>query len=519
MRREAEQLLALADAIDACLPEHRGLFLKPWRAKVQSVLSNPELETLQGENRLEALSLELRNLWLRYAHDNSAKLMMSPPHPEQKYLPDMTRIGYPYDRWLKPEILEQRLSDESAVPQGWSKTSVAFSSGMAAITSVLLHHRASASRYWPGVGTRLGIHWFGGYFEITRVLRLICDSTFQGRHHADQATLNAVVAKGLGDIVMIEPVAANLDLHVFDLDAFIHAWRQSITTDKSDTPRRPRIIVIDSSLVADTFPVHRLCEELGAKELGPDGPALVIDVRSGLKLDQQGLELSNVGLVTIYAHEHARFGKTGRIDLEDIADNLRLVRTSFGASLSGDEYAALSAPFFLNPASRTSHAQAVFANNAHFAAKVNDVLRPDTGLIRSVIHPSLKASLKANKDIPWAVSPFVNITYSGAGEGIEGSDLTRKFFNTVLKLEARNRELTFQSGSSFGFRAHRFEMGFVRGHKYDSLRVAIGARPGPSLDGVIDLFHHFASFDDMDALRAAYPGVLEKVTNATRPSP
>jgi hypothetical protein len=57
--------------------------------------------------------------------------------------------------------------------------------------------------------------------------------------------------------------------------------------------------------------------------------------------------------------------------------------------------------------------------------------------------------------------------------------------------EVRRRGLVFAKGGSFGFRGHRFET--VRpevGPPF--LRVAMGRRGGPSLEGILELFRTLA---------------------------
>ncbi|HEY9164275.1 MAG TPA: hypothetical protein VIN57_06660, partial [Magnetovibrio sp.] len=226
MRREAEHLIALADALTAALPAGEAAGLLAWRNQMRGWLNNPALETLQGEQALEALSLDLRYVWMRLAHAQSARYLMSPPHSDQKVLPDKSPMGYPYDRWLKPAFLEQRLNALHPAPDGWLGEAVVLSSGMAAIHTVLQHHRAIVDELWARPRGPVTLHWYGGYFEITRTLRLVCNSAFQARRHAAQETLLDIVRRGAGDMVLIEPVAADINLKVFDLDAFIAAWRE-----------------------------------------------------------------------------------------------------------------------------------------------------------------------------------------------------------------------------------------------------------------------------------------------------
>jgi len=490
MHLEAQRLLLLGDEISAFLPQGRAEFLRPWRGKVEAWIHHPELESLTGEQALHALALELRYRWLQHTHLQSDRYMMSPPHNQRKRLPDLQAFGFPYDRWLKPTYLERRLNAERAAPQGWKAESVVFSSGMSAITTVMQHHHATGDSFWPSPRKGLALHWFGGYFELMRAMRLVCVGGFKGRLHAKQETLNQAVAQGRDDIVLIEPVAADIDLDVFDLDAFIAAWKQRDV-------ERTCMVVVDTSLTGDAFPLHRLCTDTG-----PRPPALVVHLSSGLKLDQEGLELSNVGLVTLYMPDDENNASL----LNRVAESLRQARTTMGASLSEDEYAALSAPFFLSAPSLHRHAQAIFANNAKFAQALAPFAKTEGGLWTKIIHPSLSA----HKDKAWAVSPFVNLRYAHDRQTFAEADKegeARDVLRAVLEFEADKRGLVFQSGSSFGFRGHRFEMGFVRGVKYDSLRLAIGSRAGPSLDGVIQLFKDLAVYKDFAALREAYPGV------------
>jgi hypothetical protein len=60
-----------------------------------------------------------------------------------------------------------------------------------------------------------------------------------------------------------------------------------------------------------------------------------------------------------------------------------------------------------------------------------------------------------------------------------------------IAAEAAQRSLVFIKGGSFGFRGHRFETVRPSG-KPPFLRVAMGKRGGPSLDGIVEMFRSFA---------------------------
>jgi hypothetical protein len=75
----------------------------------------------------------------------------------------------------------------------------------------------------------------------------------------------------------------------------------------------------------------------------------------------------------------------------------------------------------------------------------------------------------------------------------------------ILEEEARNRRIQFDHGGSFGFRLHRFEAVIPDEHMGEPyLRIAMGARSGPSLHGVIDLMRDIAAEPDMKALESRF---------------
>jgi len=458
-------------------------FLTAWLTHAQAVQNSPMLETLDGERMVDDLALDLRRRWLQHCHKTSSTYMMSPPHTQAKYLSNGTRVHYPYERWLKPEALEARLLTQQPPPTGWNARAVVFANAMSAITTMFQTYRNRAAKLWPRPGTApLSLHWFGGYFEISRALELLCGGDFFARKHARQQTLCDAVARGEADLVLIEPVAANLKLEVFDLDAFVQAWQRRPAT------ARPCTLIIDTSLCADTFRGEDLCQKLATNP-----PALVVMVRSALKLDQHGLELANAGLVSLLARD----GEASSQALERFTATLRLARTTLGAGLSQNEQSALSVPFFLTPGALAVHTRAVFAHNRELAQRLNAAIATHNGVIDAVYHPSL-SPLNAH---PWAQAPYVNIHFQ------PDDDSARGFLRAVLEHEIKAQKLRFCSGSSFGFRSHRFEMGFAKGYKYTTLRVAMGARAGLSCEGVIGLFERLCAHRDFAALRAAYPHI------------
>jgi hypothetical protein len=171
------------------------------------------------------------------------------------------------------------------------------------------------------------------------------------------------------------------------------------------------------------------------------------------------------------------------------------MRTIQGTGLSMDEMCLLDAPFFLDPAQFTAYSHAVFHNNALLA----QAMAGPSGLFSRVVHPSLSAHAR----LPWAQAPFVVFHMHEDTLDVHGRLLA------IVAHEARQRKLCLQMGSSFGFRGHRFEVILPRlSDKRGLFKVAMGARSGPSRDGVIELFLELAALRNAGELRERWPHVV-----------
>jgi hypothetical protein len=238
--------------------------------------------------------------------------------------------------------------------------------------------------------------------------------------------------------------------------------------------------------VTGTWPTAKLLAALAPHR----PPVLVVEMRSALKLDQQGLELANAGVASLFTPASTP------TPAAETATLLRKMRTITGTGLSLAALAALDAPFALDRAQTRDHARAVFLSNALLASVL---ARRTGGLFARVVHPALAPAPRA----PWAQGPFVVCHLA------EDTLPHHGLLLAVVESEARRRGLCLARGSSFGFRGHRFETIIPRLSEQRGLfKIAMGARPGPSRDGVIELFTELAAYPDFAALRAAYPHLV-----------
>jgi hypothetical protein len=347
-----------------------------------------------------------------------------------------------------------------------------FNSGMGAMTCLLLVMR---SMYQPRVNRPLYMHGVGGYFEIMDLMSANHDELFRIEIMAEQQRLLESVVRGASQLIYIEPVSTVWSLDVLDQEKFLGAWRR-----RPANP--PTILVFDTTLTGNRFPIAEIMTRLQ-----PARPAVVIQVSSTLKLDQEGLEFSNAGLMSIYSLVQS--------GVADIAHRMRSFRAALGVGMTLEQIAALDYPGFLDPTISESHCDAVFHNNARLARELET---GDGLLFAARYHPALGGESASS----WAVAPFVNVRLNANSDAAD-----RVLLKHVLHAEAMQRGLPFVQGASFGFRAHRCETGIRDTSGYQTIRVSMGSRQGPSVDEVIRLLNEMSRLGALMTSGSATPGL------------
>jgi len=446
--------------------------LDRWReetAALHRLVPGPRLE-----RALDDAESGFRALWTAHAHGFTDHLLKSPPLGTPVRLPAGRPSRHSYERNIECHALEDRLTAQDTRLRAHEGAHVVYSSGMAAIAGVVQGYQGLTR---PTADRPLRLTMWGAYYETAVLLDLIGDDCLRWSRAATQEELCATVTRGGADVLLLEPVRYDWELEALDLPALLRAWTER-------RGGRPGLVVVDSTLVSPAWPMERLVEEIGAPGV------LLAEVRSGLKLDQRGLELGNLGVVSLYARRDDPSLPPAR----DLAAYLRKMRTVTGAGPALATLSLLSAPFVLDRASARDHARGVFRNNALAARLLDDQER---GLFARIAHPSLSD----HRALPWAQAPFVvchlredRLDHHGVLLG-------------VLRDEARRRGLPLVHGSSFGFRAHRFECVIPSLREGRGLfKVAMGSRAGWGRTAVLELLLEVAAHPDTAALRRAFPG-------------
>ncbi|MBF0261117.1 MAG: hypothetical protein HQL97_04640 [Magnetococcales bacterium] len=483
-RTDGLELLAIADAI-AAAKSAWGEELAPWRRTITDLLKDPDLESLRGELQLEALSLALRGQWVRMARSVVDPFLKSPIRNQPVSLPISSSSGFVYERVFNAGYIEKKIASCYTPIPTWTTRHAAFGSGMAAITALILTLGYYRKVYQRADGHTLRLDWLGGYYEMQRLIALLDNPGIYARRIPAFESLLERVRSGKTDILFVEPVLYDWSQTVADPHALIEA----IQARPAD---RPWILMTDSTLLGATFDLGEFLRACGDR-----WPLLAVDLRSGLKLDQHGLEFANLGMVGISTHPDLdeRYPSAERFK-----KRLTLNRSVLGSGLSVEAAATLELPTILHPEWRTGHPGRIFANNREVALALAGI----PGLFRRVNHPALGP----HRHLSWAESPFVVLEFHQHEDLQENHALLLR----IIENESKARGVAFYLGVSFGFRHHRCEVvvsensfPYPNGQMRGFFKVAVGSRRGPSFEGMLALLKELAACADFQALRRAYP--------------
>lgn len=303
----------------------------------------------EQEQCLDRAALELRRRWLRLAHRPADVTLKSPRQGMVAAVPCGETVSFGYERDLDAALLEARGPAYMQVPHGWTGDLVLWRSGQAALAG-LLHWLVG--RY--GCKAPLTVAHAGAYFETAALINSF-----------PQRVLRRVAPDQPADLVIAEPV-----------------WCDGQFGSVAVPPPARHVLCLDTTLVGPAY-------DLGPCLAAPSSPPVAFAFSSGLKLDQAGLELANVGLMRVLAG-------AGAGDAQAIGRELRGLRSLIGGGLTLDEMSALSAPWFMDRGYVDRYAGAIFAHNRALALAIGS----GSAVFRPVAIPSWPTRRAARRSAP-----------------------------------------------------------------------------------------------------------------------
>lgn len=446
MREEADQLAWLARELAAAAEASP----EPLLRRLPSLPG----DALEAEKRLTHAHGHLRAGYLQAMAARTSLRWRTPATGRMERFPGSDfRYDHAYDRQHAPQGLEARLGN---IFPHRAHAAQLCASGMSALHGAL---QALAT-----LGDERPLFALASYFETHTLLKLSSYAN-RWRRPDDSAELAAAIAGGECGVALIEPVQYDWLLGDCDWDAILAALARS--------PRLP-VLLLDSTLSGGCPRWASILSKL------IDSPApLVLCARSGLKLDQQGLELANLGVQEGWSSDAALLARFSRA--------ARAARVVSGCGVGWEQACQLAPSFVLHSACLEDYSRRIFAS----ARRLREEVELSGELFAQTVPPA------GGWDVPFV---FYRLRDGG-------SDAYRQLA-ALLEAEARRRGLSWQMSGSFGFRSDRFET--ILPDEYGKftpggvLKVAAGCYQGARFEAILDLLNELASFDTLAQARQAW---------------
>lgn len=411
------------------------------------------------EEKLDDLSRYIRRKWITENNNHTSHFLKS---PEMLITPTTllnTKYDFTYERNLDTNTLERKIEKNNQKSK-WNNTSLAFSSGMAAINSLL---NSLLSFYAPSENNPLRMICFADYFESRGLIDVISRSFLDIEYtNSNEIDINSY------DIIYIEPTKYDWNLSSIDIDRMCSF---SMETDNE----KYKFIIIDSTLSRNSDSLDKLLDHFNKYPF-----LIVFEITSGLKLHQFGLEFCNFGYLNIYCRNDDNY----IIDSQKIKEYIKRIRTLMGSALSFEAVSLLDNPLIFNEHMTKEYIDTIFENNMNLRNNIKL-----GGLFKEVSF--------AEQGSPFVVFQMKNNNLAEYG-----------YLMGIISEEVKKVGASIFMGSSFGFRHHRYET-IIPNNKISKglFKIAMGYRRGPSYNFILSLMKEISELNNFNELELKYPNI------------
>lgn len=235
-------------------------------------------DIIKNEKILQDCTNLIRTKWLKKVNDLTSMYNQSPWRGQEPKDINGQIVPYTYGTLVNDEHTSKLL--EGFEIKGREKRTYLYNNGMAAI-------RGTIDIINSFIRDNIKIMCDGGYFETRIYIETLKNCGFSVNSTEDNEYFNVFFA---------EPIQYLLHLPKLDIERFI----AKITTSKA----KVKFVIIDSTMDCSTH-LFSIIES----KIRNNQNIIYIEVRSGIKQDQFGLELANLGISTWYiSKKNKNFG-------------------------------------------------------------------------------------------------------------------------------------------------------------------------------------------------------------------
>lgn len=368
-----------------------------------NLIENSDLDSLiENESKLEKIGDEIRGTYMLNTYKTTHTYYKSPANKKVIKTLNGNRINLDYERLITYREFENSIVSEDI--RNFSKFNIIYSSAMASIIAII----NLIDKVFENKKVISGLVSAGYYETITFLQNKLSRISYQDMN-------NKYENYGQFDFYLIEPVKAKFSLETSDI--------YEIMTDISKFNDKLKFVIIDTSLQGNSFNLDSIIEKINSLD-----NIIIVNIRSGLKLDQEGMEISNFGIVTYY------FSKSTKILLESIRLFLEKNRGIYDNSLSYHEVCLLDNNVFLK---NNSYSKLILGNTKKFTQLLG---RYDNKLFKKMFYP--------NTDEYNYLSPYVFLQFKDEKSNFSDYQLLLD----IVYQEVLDIGLNANIRNSFGFR-------------------------------------------------------------------